>query len=152
MVTQLPRKGHSSLYPSFRPTSVVAKRSPISTTAEHLVVIKLQYLRNNDTRQRYSYRVSLIGSCMLPIKWHQYQWSGLRLHPLSVWNLSGEILLHVYVGQELQSILCLECQFLHQKQVTCQGYNLQAVMCTVQAVIFCNRCNIERRDVTNTDH
>ena len=34
--TPAPRKGHSSS-PSFRPFSIVAKRSPISATAEHLL-------------------------------------------------------------------------------------------------------------------
>jgi len=31
-----PRKGHSSTPPTFRPMSIVAKRSPISATAEFL--------------------------------------------------------------------------------------------------------------------
>jgi len=43
----LPRKGHSSPLPSFRPMSIVAaaKRSPVSATAEHLFVLKfLHYM------------------------------------------------------------------------------------------------------------
>jgi len=36
-------KGHSSAFPTFRPMSVVAKRSPISATAEHLFTVGLKH-------------------------------------------------------------------------------------------------------------
>jgi len=40
--TLYPEKGAQQPAPSFRPLSVVAKRSPISATAEHLSILRLK--------------------------------------------------------------------------------------------------------------
>jgi len=40
----LPPKGAQQPHPAFRPMSIVAKRSPISATAEHLFVLILCYM------------------------------------------------------------------------------------------------------------
>ena len=61
METQLPRPQKGGRAPNFRPMSIVAKRSPISATAEHVSdrPMLVERLRCGYERRRFGVRVSM---------------------------------------------------------------------------------------------